>query len=147
MADAGTFYSELLHVCVSLGTTTSAAPVWYAPLEFETFIFSLTAYRAWRDAKMISRPSRAPLLVLFYRGTSVFGCIINITTEFYRWNDSLYRDDWDASLEHLDSEPFRLPLSLNAKSRLYSTSLSLEVVFTWETCKPRFSSALCTNSV
>ena len=63
-----TFYSDLLHICASLGTTQLAAPIWYAPAAFETFIFGLTAYRAWHDAKVISGPASAPLLVLFYRG-------------------------------------------------------------------------------
>ncbi|KIM25281.1 hypothetical protein M408DRAFT_331232 [Serendipita vermifera MAFF 305830] len=60
------YYSDLVHVCTTLGTTHLVAPVWYAPLAYEVFIFSLTAYHAWRDAKVISGDS-TPFLVVFYR--------------------------------------------------------------------------------
>lgn len=60
------FYSELFKSCIALGTSPLLPPVWYAPVAYETFLFSLTAYRAWRDAKLITGES-APFLVLFYR--------------------------------------------------------------------------------
>lgn len=60
------FYSDLLHACVSFGMTPLLAPVWYAPVAYETFLFSLTVYKAWCDVKVITTTS-APLLVLFYR--------------------------------------------------------------------------------
>lgn len=66
LAKFPTSYSELVKSCVSLGTTPLMLPIWYAPLAYEAFLFSLTAYRAWYDAKVISGEN-APFLVLFYR--------------------------------------------------------------------------------
>lgn len=60
------FYSEPFKSCVALGTSALLPPIWYAPVAYETFLFGLTAYRAWVDAKVISGQS-APVLVLFYR--------------------------------------------------------------------------------
>ncbi|KIM25270.1 hypothetical protein M408DRAFT_26268 [Serendipita vermifera MAFF 305830] len=80
------FYTDLLHACVSFGRTALLAPVWYAPVAFETFLFSLTVYKAWYDAKVISTTS-APLLVLFYRdGTIAFIVMTGVRV----WNIWVY---------------------------------------------------------
>jgi hypothetical protein len=42
--------------------------VFYAPSAFEFFVFSLTAFRAWHDAKLFTGASSAPFLVILYRG-------------------------------------------------------------------------------
>ncbi|KIM20834.1 hypothetical protein M408DRAFT_123034 [Serendipita vermifera MAFF 305830] len=60
------FYSDALKSCISLGQTNLLPPIWYAPLAYEVFVFSLTAYRAYYDAKLISA-NNTPFLVLFYR--------------------------------------------------------------------------------
>ncbi|KIM25279.1 hypothetical protein M408DRAFT_26275 [Serendipita vermifera MAFF 305830] len=60
------FYSEPFKSCISLGTSPLLPPIWYAPLAYETFLFGLTAYRAWYDASVISG-KRTPVLALFYR--------------------------------------------------------------------------------
>ncbi|KIM25273.1 hypothetical protein M408DRAFT_74460, partial [Serendipita vermifera MAFF 305830] len=59
-------YSPALKSCVTLGASPLLPPIWYAPVAYETFIFSLTVYRAWHDSKVISGQT-APFLVLFYR--------------------------------------------------------------------------------
>jgi hypothetical protein len=69
--------------------------IWYAPAAFETFVFSLTAYRAWGDAALITGTPSAPLLVLLYRGT--FSPAFNQDTSFQQprmmLTDFLYRRD------------------------------------------------------
>ncbi|KIM30757.1 hypothetical protein M408DRAFT_21604 [Serendipita vermifera MAFF 305830] len=66
------FYSDLVGVC---GATTSSATfkaIFYAPAAFEFFVFALTAWRAWIDAKFITGES-APFLIILYRdGTASF---------------------------------------------------------------------------
>ncbi|KIM25276.1 hypothetical protein M408DRAFT_26272 [Serendipita vermifera MAFF 305830] len=80
------FYSELFKSCIALGTSPLLPPVWYAPVAYETFIFSLTAYRAWRDAKLITGES-APFLVLFYRDGMIAFLVM---TGARAWNIYIY---------------------------------------------------------
>ncbi|KIM20829.1 hypothetical protein M408DRAFT_123015 [Serendipita vermifera MAFF 305830] len=61
------FYSDKLHVCGSLGKTQLMPAIWYSPAAFEIFVFSMTAYRAWQDASLISSPSKTPFLTMVYR--------------------------------------------------------------------------------
>ncbi|KIM20466.1 hypothetical protein M408DRAFT_307708 [Serendipita vermifera MAFF 305830] len=61
------FYSDKLHVCGSLGKTQLMPAIWYSPAAFETLVFSMTAYRVWQDASLISSPSKTPFLTMLYR--------------------------------------------------------------------------------
>jgi hypothetical protein len=62
------FYSDLVHVCTSLGKSSTMPAIFYAPAAFEAFVFIMTAYRAVKDAKLITGAGRAPFLTVLYRG-------------------------------------------------------------------------------
>ncbi|KIM30755.1 hypothetical protein M408DRAFT_327746 [Serendipita vermifera MAFF 305830] len=80
------FYSDLVRVC---GATTSSATfkaIFYAPAAFEFFVFALTAYRAWIDAKIITGES-APFLIVLYRdGIASFFIMVIVRV----WNIWIY---------------------------------------------------------
>jgi hypothetical protein len=41
--------------------------IFFVPSVFELTIFFLTGFRAWRDAKLMTRLSSAPFLTILYR--------------------------------------------------------------------------------
>jgi hypothetical protein len=65
-----TYYSDLLNVCATSATSKTISAIFYAPSAFELFVFSLTAFRAWKDARLLTGASSAPFLVILYRGMS-----------------------------------------------------------------------------
>ena len=62
------FYSTILGVCAALQPSKTFPAIFYAPAFFEAFVFALTAYRGFQDAKMIAGTETAPFLKVFYRG-------------------------------------------------------------------------------
>lgn len=81
------FYSPQVGVC---GATTSSATfkaIFYAPAAFEFFVFALTAWRAWNDAKVITGVNSAPFLIILYRdGIASFFIMVIIRI----WNIWIY---------------------------------------------------------
>ncbi|KAG8845006.1 hypothetical protein FRC20_003328 [Serendipita sp. 405] len=61
------FYSDILRICASLEISPTMPAIFYAPAAFELFVFALTAFRAWKDARMLAGPSSAPFLLILYR--------------------------------------------------------------------------------
>ncbi|KIM30759.1 hypothetical protein M408DRAFT_21605 [Serendipita vermifera MAFF 305830] len=60
------FYSDKVKVCAATTSSATFKAIFYAPAAFEFFVFTLTAYRAWLDAKVITSNS-APFLLILYR--------------------------------------------------------------------------------
>ncbi|KAG9052960.1 hypothetical protein FS842_008974 [Serendipita sp. 407] len=61
------FYSDILRICASVEISPTMPAIFYAPAAFELFVFALTAFRAWKDARMLAGPSSAPFLLILYR--------------------------------------------------------------------------------
>lgn len=70
------FYSDLLGVCASLGKSATMPAIFYAPSLFELFVFVMTAYRAYQDAKVLAGPSSAPFLIVLYRDGFLSFCVM-----------------------------------------------------------------------
>ncbi|PVF92629.1 hypothetical protein CPB86DRAFT_829869 [Serendipita vermifera] len=67
----GVFFSQTFGACLRTETVVGMPfiipAIFFAPAAFETFIFGLTAYRAWRDQFLLSSPCAAPFMTLLYR--------------------------------------------------------------------------------
>lgn len=66
------FYSTMFQTCGSMSSSKLMPAMFYAPAGFETFIFVLTAYRAWRDARLLTGPGATPFLFVLYRDGFIF---------------------------------------------------------------------------
>ena len=63
----GVSYNPVVKSCQALQTIPYTGPVFYTPALYELLIFSLTAYRAHKDA-VLTNPSKPALLIALYRG-------------------------------------------------------------------------------
>jgi hypothetical protein len=61
------YYPEI-KACGALSAPTTAPALFYAPAAYETFIFALTAYQAYKDASIFTSSNASPFLIVIYRG-------------------------------------------------------------------------------
>lgn len=81
------YYNGAVRVCATTAVSKTMPAIFYAPMAFETFIFSLTAWSAWKDAKLVLGPSSTPFLTVLYRDGAA--CFL-VMTGLRAWNIWIY---------------------------------------------------------
>ncbi|KIM30753.1 hypothetical protein M408DRAFT_327745 [Serendipita vermifera MAFF 305830] len=81
------FYSTQIGVCGTTADSETFKAIFYAPAAFEFFVFALTAWRAWNDAKVITGANSAPFLLILYRD-GIASFIIMVVVRV--WNIWIY---------------------------------------------------------
>lgn len=81
------YYSQEVRSCTAVWASKPVAAIFYAPMAFETFLFSLTVWSAWRDTKGMLGSSSTPFLIVFYRDGAAFFLVV---TGLRAWNIWIY---------------------------------------------------------
>lgn len=85
----GVYYNPASKTCYTSNTIPYSGPIFFVPLVYEVLIFTLTVYRAHKDA-IIGNKSSTQLPVVLYRGGFIpYSCFVTLnSTQITLWLSS-----------------------------------------------------------